>query len=135
EQKVNLTITDTALAQLAKEGYDPLYGARPLRRLIQTAIENPIALLLIQKTFVEGDTILVDYDGTKAAFVFTKTASAPIESGQAQGQTPPAAVTNGALNQTPSNGMPSSPMPPPPTVSADGTQMQPAQPAAPQTQV
>lgn len=91
EQKVNLTISEKALAVLAKEGYDPVYGARPLRRLIQTAIENPIAVYLINKTFVANDTVLIDYDDTKSAFTFTKTATAP-QAGAAPvqpGQTPP----------------------------------------------
>lgn len=77
EQKINVDITQKAIGVLAKEGYDPVYGARPLRRLIQTAIENPIAVLLINKTFVQGDTIKIDYDDTKAEFVFTK--GAPIQ--------------------------------------------------------
>src|SRR5581483_4939616 len=52
EQGIGIDISDGALAQMAKEGYDPLYGARPLRRLIQSSIENPLALLIIGKTFV-----------------------------------------------------------------------------------
>ena len=77
-----MDITTKALAQLAKEGYDPVYGARPLRRLIQTAIENPIAILLINKTIVQGDTILVDYDEVKTEYLFTK----KVLNGQAQPQ-------------------------------------------------
>lgn len=72
EQNVGITVTDKALNQLAKEGYDPLYGARPLRRLVQSAIENPIAMLLIQKAFLSGDTIIIDYDEQKGEYGFTK---------------------------------------------------------------
>lgn len=72
EQGYGVQITDKGLAQLAKEGYDPIYGARPLRRLIQTSIENPIALLIIGKTFAPGDVILIDYDADKNEFKFTK---------------------------------------------------------------
>lgn len=72
EQNVSISVTDKALAQLAKEGYDPLYGARPLRRLIQSSIENPIAMLLIQKAFVPGDTVVIDYDEQKEEFTFAK---------------------------------------------------------------
>ncbi len=72
EQGYNLQITEKAIAQLAKDGYDPVYGARPLRRLIQTAIENPVALEIISKRFTPGDTILIDYDSEKNTFVFTK---------------------------------------------------------------
>ena len=77
EQGFELTITDGALGELAKEGYDPIYGARPLRRLIQTAVENPIAVLLIGKTFIAGDTILIDFDAAKNEFTFTKAAPKP----------------------------------------------------------
>ncbi len=72
EQGFNLQITEKGIARLAKDGYDPVYGARPLRRLIQTAIENPIALEIISKHFETGDTIVVDYNDTSNEFVFTK---------------------------------------------------------------
>jgi len=72
DQGYHVQTTDAAIAELAKEGYEPSYGARPLRRLIQSAIENQVALLLISKQFVPGDTILIDYDATKAAFTFGK---------------------------------------------------------------
>ncbi len=75
DQGYTLEVTDAALQKLAKDGYDPQYGARPLRRLIQTAIENPIAMLLINKTFVQGDTIQIDYSDQQANFVFTKVAA------------------------------------------------------------
>lgn len=74
EQGFSLTISDKAINQLAIEGYDPVYGARPLRRLVQTAIENPIALQIISKAYVAGDTILIDFDETKQEFTFTKAA-------------------------------------------------------------
>ncbi|HSX09475.1 MAG TPA: AAA family ATPase [Candidatus Saccharimonadales bacterium] len=72
EQGYTLQITEHAIAQLAKDGYDPVYGARPLRRLIQTAIENPIALAIISKKFVPGDTIVIDYSDNTNEFFFTK---------------------------------------------------------------
>src|SRR4030067_3789823 len=76
-QGIDLGITDTAVAQLAKEGYDPIYGARPLRRLIQSGIENPIAILIINKTFVQGDKILIDFDPKKEEFTFAKAQPTP----------------------------------------------------------
>jgi ATP-dependent Clp protease ATP-binding subunit ClpC len=85
-QGIDLEANEAALSRLAKEGYDPVYGARPLRRLIQAAIENPIALELIKKSFVQGDKILIDYDTQKEEFVFTKTAQKPGEQIQTQGQ-------------------------------------------------
>lgn len=72
EQNIGLELSQKALDQLAKEGYDPVYGARPLRRLIQRSIENPIAIYLIQKTIVPGDTILVDYDSANDKYSFSK---------------------------------------------------------------
>jgi ATP-dependent Clp protease ATP-binding subunit ClpC len=72
EQGFNLQITERAIAQLAKDGYDPVFGARPLRRLIQTAIENPIALAIISKKFVQGDTIVIDFSENTNAFFFSK---------------------------------------------------------------
>lgn len=72
EQKINLEISTLSLEQLSKLGFDPIFGARPLRRTIQTRIENPISTLLIKKEFQEGDTITIDYDGVKNDFSFAK---------------------------------------------------------------
>lgn len=72
EQGYNLQITEKAVAKLAKDGYDPVYGARPLRRLIQTVIENPIALAIIAKKFAPGDTIVIDYNDNVNEFTFLK---------------------------------------------------------------
>lgn len=72
EQGFILEISDTALAKLGEEGFDPVYGARPLRRLIQNAIENPISIEIISQKFVAGDTIKVDYDPAKAEYTFAK---------------------------------------------------------------
>lgn len=72
DQGFALQVTEKGIDQLAKDGFDPIYGARPLRRLIQTAIENPIALEIISKKFGPGDTIMVDYNQATNEFVFTK---------------------------------------------------------------
>ncbi len=72
EQGYTVSITDRALEKLAKEGYDPMYGARPLRRLVQNSIENPIALEIIGRNFITGDTIKIDYKGETNAFAFSK---------------------------------------------------------------
>ncbi len=60
ESGYNLELTDAALALLAREGYDPVYGARPLRRAIQRELENPLAKRLLAGEFSPGDTITVD---------------------------------------------------------------------------
>jgi len=55
-----MELTDSAKSWLIKEGYDPLYGARPLRRAIQHNIENPLSKRILDGEFAEGDTILID---------------------------------------------------------------------------
>ncbi len=72
EQGFDLQITDKAIEVLAKDGFDPVYGARPLRRLIQTVIENPISIEIIGKKFIQGDIIIVDYDEVTKNFTFKK---------------------------------------------------------------
>ncbi|MCC7019964.1 MAG: ATP-dependent chaperone ClpB [Ardenticatenales bacterium] len=59
-----LTVTDAARRQLAEEGYDPDWGARPLKRVIQRRVENPLALALLQVDAAEGATVGVDVDGS-----------------------------------------------------------------------
>ncbi|MCS6880874.1 MAG: ATP-dependent chaperone ClpB [Oscillochloridaceae bacterium] len=60
DRKLSLELTEAARARLVEEGYDPIYGARPLKRAIQQRIQNPLALELLQGKFHEGDTIMVD---------------------------------------------------------------------------
>jgi ATP-dependent Clp protease ATP-binding subunit ClpB len=60
ERRLTLNVTDAALAQLAHDGYDPSFGARPLKRVIQREISDPAALLILEGKAVEGDTITVD---------------------------------------------------------------------------
>src|SRR6266404_1815861 len=61
-------ISDAALAELGKVGFDPVYGARPLKRAIQSAVENPLAKAILEGRFAPKDTIYVDYRGGKMAF-------------------------------------------------------------------
>ncbi len=60
DQKIALEITESAKFYIAEAGYDPTYGARPLRRAIQRKLQNPIATQLLDQTFGPGDTILID---------------------------------------------------------------------------
>jgi len=60
EKKINITLTDEAKGLLASEGYDPAYGARPLKRLIQRKIQDPLATKLLEGEFKEEDSIVVD---------------------------------------------------------------------------
>ena len=64
---------------LADEGYDPTYGARPLKRVIQQRLENPIASRILRGEFGDGDVIHVDADGAKRDFTFSKGAPAEAE--------------------------------------------------------
>jgi ATP-dependent Clp protease ATP-binding subunit ClpB len=66
--------SDAAKEWLSRTGYDPMYGARPLKRLIQKEIENPLALKLLQGEFMNGDLILVDNDGKGDGLDFRKEA-------------------------------------------------------------
>jgi ATP-dependent Clp protease ATP-binding subunit ClpB len=68
DQKIALEITDAAKIYIADEGYDPMYGARPLRRTIARKLQNPIATRLLDNTFTAGDTICIDYQGDGLVF-------------------------------------------------------------------
>jgi len=72
QRKLGLKLMPDALALLAAEGYDPVYGARPLKRVIQRELQNPIALEVLEGRFSEGDTIRVERDGTNAHLRFAK---------------------------------------------------------------
>jgi len=60
ERKITVELTDAAKDQLVREGYDPAYGARPLKRAIQRSVLDPLALRVLDGNFREGDTIVVD---------------------------------------------------------------------------
>ncbi|MEE8327708.1 MAG: ATP-dependent chaperone ClpB [Nitrosomonadaceae bacterium] len=70
EMEMKIRISETALAELAQAGFDPVYGARPLKRAIQSQIENPLAKEILEGRFSAKDTINVDCK--KGAMVFTK---------------------------------------------------------------
>lgn len=63
QRDFQLEVSDAALEKLAAVGFDPLYGARPLKRAIQQYLENPLAQALLQGNFLPGSTIVVDHDG------------------------------------------------------------------------
>jgi ATP-dependent Clp protease ATP-binding subunit ClpB len=73
-KRMELEVTEAAKALLAREGYDPAYGARPLKRTIQRLVQDPLALKLLEGEFVEGDTVRVDADGDRVVFARTVTA-------------------------------------------------------------
>jgi ATP-dependent Clp protease ATP-binding subunit ClpB len=71
QRNMTLSVSDSALAEIAKAGFDPVYGARPLRRAIQNFIENPIAKLVLKGRYGEKDVIPVDF--TDGQFIFERT--------------------------------------------------------------
>jgi ATP-dependent Clp protease ATP-binding subunit ClpB len=68
ERKLQLEVTPEAEAMLAERGYDPVFGARPLKRTIQRMIENPLAVEVLAGRFGEGDTVVVEPDGDTLKF-------------------------------------------------------------------
>ncbi len=63
KMEYGLEVAEAAVAEIAKAGFDPVYGARPLKRAIQSEIENPLAKAILQGRFAPGETIRVDYRG------------------------------------------------------------------------
>jgi ATP-dependent Clp protease ATP-binding subunit ClpB len=77
ERRVQLVVTEGARKLLAQRGWDPVYGARPLKRAIQRLVQDPLAMMLLEGKFAEGDTVTVDAKG--GDLIFTKaTSTAPV---------------------------------------------------------
>jgi MoxR-like ATPase len=70
ERHLKLMVTDKAREYLVKEGYDPAYGSRPLKWTLQRKIQDPLALMLLDGKFAEGDTVLVDLPIEKRGWLF-----------------------------------------------------------------
>jgi ATP-dependent Clp protease ATP-binding subunit ClpB len=70
-RNIKLVVSDAASALLADEGYDPQFGARPLKRVIQQRIENPLAAKILGGEYGEGDSIRVDVGASKKDFAFS----------------------------------------------------------------
>jgi ATP-dependent Clp protease ATP-binding subunit ClpB len=70
DRKLTLEVTPAAKSLIVGEGYDPVYGARPLKRAIQRLLQNPLAMAVLEGEYIEGDTIKVDRakEGTSLAF-------------------------------------------------------------------
>jgi ATP-dependent Clp protease ATP-binding subunit ClpB len=78
ERRITLSLTDAARESIADAGYDPVYGARPLKRALQRMVQDPLALKLLRGEFRPGDHVVVD-EGPEGAIAFTKGAR-PAES-------------------------------------------------------
>ena len=70
EKRIQLKMTEKAKAWVAQEGFDPAYGARPLKRVIQKEIQDKLALKILEGKFKEGDTVAVEVDDRKGGLVF-----------------------------------------------------------------
>jgi ATP-dependent Clp protease ATP-binding subunit ClpB len=68
ERKIHVQLTNAAKEQLVREGYDPIYGARPLKRTIQRRVLDPLAMRVLEGHFREGDTVIVDAAGDTLTF-------------------------------------------------------------------
>jgi len=68
DRRIRLEVTEAAEALLGREGYDPTFGARPLKRTIQRLIQDPLALKLLEREFAEGDTVVVDVEDDHIVF-------------------------------------------------------------------
>ena len=77
ETGLTLRVTDRAKIKLAEEGFDPAYGARPLKRVIQQRLANPLATALLERRSRKGDVVEIDWNGKD--FVFN-----PVRSGAAR---------------------------------------------------
>jgi ATP-dependent Clp protease ATP-binding subunit ClpB len=72
---IGMEVSDKAREYIAREGYDPAYGARPLKRTIQRRIQDPLALMLLEGKFQEGDTVKVDIDMQGQGLVLRKSSA------------------------------------------------------------
>jgi ATP-dependent Clp protease ATP-binding subunit ClpB len=78
-RKLSLNVADSALDLLAREGYDPTYGARPLKRLIQRKLEDPIAMAILEGRFRERDVVEVRGDDDKLVIAGGSGEPAPVD--------------------------------------------------------
>ncbi|MGC9521303.1 MAG: ATP-dependent chaperone ClpB [Anaerolineae bacterium] len=72
EQQMDIELTEAAKRFLADEGYDPVYGARPLKRAIQRELQDPLSMAVLEGRFGAGDTVYVDYDEDQGALTFSQ---------------------------------------------------------------
>ena len=68
EQEINLEITSDAKELLANKGFNPIYGARPLKRAIRQLVENPLSKLILAQKFIKGDTLVIDAQDDEIKF-------------------------------------------------------------------
>jgi ATP-dependent Clp protease ATP-binding subunit ClpB len=74
ERRISIELSDAAKEVLAEAGWDPAYGARPLKRAIQRLVENPLALRLLEGDFADGDAIRIDAEDGELTFALAEAA-------------------------------------------------------------
>jgi len=90
DRGLGLEVTESAILALAREGYDPAFGARPLKRAIQKEVQNPLAMKLLEGTFPTGTKVTVDYEA--GGFTFAGAAPAPAKAEKPKGKATQPAV-------------------------------------------
>jgi ATP-dependent Clp protease ATP-binding subunit ClpB len=75
EKEIELEVTERAISAIALEGYDPTYGARPLKRVIQQRLQNPLAVELLKHESVAGTRVRIDYLDGEFTFDHVEAAS------------------------------------------------------------
>ena len=68
ERKMTVELTDAAKELIAREGFDPVYGARPLKRALQREVQNPLAVRILEGDLSDGDTVVVDVKDGEIVF-------------------------------------------------------------------
>jgi ATP-dependent Clp protease ATP-binding subunit ClpA len=84
DKRITVSFSDAALAQLAKEGYSAQYGARPLKRLIQTKILTPLANMMVARGVLEGGSVSIDVKNDEFTFDVRKGAERPTRRSRAR---------------------------------------------------
>ena len=84
DQDMGFVCTEQATKEVVRQGFDPIFGARPLRRAIQRLIENPISSLIIEKKVIAGDQVVVDFDGEGFIFNIEKVELVDVSKAQKQ---------------------------------------------------
>jgi ATP-dependent Clp protease ATP-binding subunit ClpB len=79
DRNIRLVLTDAAKEHLVRIGYDPAYGARPLKRVLQREIETALARRILRGEVQDGQTVFVDYDGAQRQLTFRTETSRPVE--------------------------------------------------------
>ena len=84
ERNVRIELTPAARERLVREGYDPAYGARPLRRTVQRLVQDPLAMKILDGSVLPGELVRVDVDPSTEAMKFERAESKPAEPAAAE---------------------------------------------------